>query len=100
MSEFGLDYVLHIVEYNAPFGPDTLRAVFAAIRDAVADNWRVHRDRLSKPEPYRPVDVERWLLDLRVSPFSGLVAEPTDSASGKRIDYQDFPFSFSPVSFW
>ena len=96
MSNLGLDYFLFTVEYDAPFGTETLRAAFVAIRDAVADNWGVHRDRLSDPRPLRPVDVDRWLRDLRVGPSS----ERCPDLTGGSTYYEAFPFSFSPVSYW
>src|SRR4051794_37768195 len=98
VSDYGLGYVLMSMEYDAPFGPERLRAIFAALGEAVAANWRGHRDRLSAPGPARPVDVEGWLRALRVSPFSGLLAESPFGASRGATWYEGFAFSFSPVS--
>lgn len=54
------DYYGFTIDYHEPFSREALRAVFTALRDAVADNWRRFRNEWTKDALRFPVDVDAW----------------------------------------
>jgi len=90
LSEY---YGITIV-YREPFSRDSLRAAFTALREAVADNWRLYRDEFTTDTLYHPVDVDAWT--------DAVLSKPMVKVSEEEGGYEHSPLFFdmsvSPVS--
>jgi hypothetical protein len=80
--------------YRAVFESDTIRTVLTALKQAVAENWERHRDRMSDPEPNVPLEVDAWLEKATPQSMKQSVADE------KRLFTEELFFSYSPISVW
>jgi|688.fasta_scaffold212277_2 hypothetical protein len=82
------------IDYREPFSREALRAVFTALREAVADNWRLYRDELTTDTLDHPVDVDAWT--------DAVLSNPMVKVSEEEGGYEHSPLffhmSWSPVS--
>ena len=88
------DYYGITIVYREPFSRDSLRAAFTALREAVADNWRLYRDEFTTDTLYHPVDVDAWT--------DAVLSKPMVTVSEEEGGYEHSPLfldmSFSPVT--
>lgn len=82
------------IDYHEPFSRDSLRAVFTALREAVADNWRLYRDEFTTDTLDHPVDVDAWTDAVLSKP---MVKVPEEEG-GYEHSPLFFDMSWSPVS--
>lgn len=82
------EYVGFSIDFDAPFGTESLRVLFTTIREAIDENWGTHRDELSWPRPGE-FDVE------------SLMAETLRQGSGEgRWNTDWIGFTFGPLSMY
>ena len=88
------DYFGITIDYREPFSRESLRAAFTALREAVAENWRLYRDEFTTDTLYHPVDVEAWT--------DAVLSKPMVKVSEEEGGYEHSPLfldmSFSPVT--
>ncbi len=82
------------IDYREPFSRESLRAVFTALREAVADNWRLYRDEFTTDTLDHPVDVDAWTDAVLSKP---MVKVPEEEG-GYEHSPLFFDMSVSPVS--
>ena len=90
MSEY---YGITIV-YREPYSRESVRTVLTALREAVADNWRLYRNEFTTDTLFHPVDVDAWTEIVFTKPMD---RAPDYEGGYEWVPTPGFDTSFCPV---
>ena len=91
MSEY---YGIKIV-YREPFSRESVRTVLTALREAVADNWRLYRNEFTTDTLFHLVDVDAWTEIVFTKPMD---RAPDYEGGYEWVPTPGFDTSFCPVN--
>ena len=83
------------IAFEEPFSREAVRTLLTAIRDAVAENWKLYRNEFTTDALVYPIDIESWTDAVFAKPLS--YAPPSE---GNYWFTSCREMSISPVNSW